>query len=631
MMAMKTIFNGAGLLGAAALFFGAASAGCMEFEMAGEIQLSTHVTDWRDEVIYQMMIDRFADGDAGNNYRVDLSAEGKYHGGDWRGAWEKLDYLEELGVTTLWISPVIKNVDTDAGFDAYHGYWAQDLYAPNPHFGDLESLRRLVAGAHERNMKVILDIVTNHMGQVFFYDINRNGEPDDRVAGDGRGVGKDGTILSEVTHINEYDPDYDDRGIQSFTSLGEAGPAPIIFNYDPASNHVPPTGIFGFAEVYNRKGRTIDYGDDHQLLMGDFPGGLKDLNTRRCDVKEAMVDAYARWVELTDLDGFRIDTVKHVENEFWRYFTQRIRTRLAEKGKTNFMMFGEVFDGDDILVGSYTKNTPPIAEPILAAEQECDPDGPPLTSDMLDSVFYFPQHFQAIKDVFQDAQGTRKIENLWNAQPDNYGTEPMAGGIGVPPHRALVNFLDNHDVPRFLYSGKGVPALHNALLFLLTEPGIPCIYYGTEQQFAGGNDPANREDLWKSGYDTGNETFQFIKKISQIRRKYAALRRGEPRVVWSTENTKDEEDAGIFAFERKVGDFSGGYALVVFNTNPNKTSSTQAADGTQMQVADDVPENTVFVDVLSAEGTTFTLGADRRIVVSAPKQSGVILIPQSQM
>jgi len=184
---------------------GLAATGCMEFErdLEGEIPLATHVTDWRDEVIYQLLVDRFADGDAGNNYRVNVSAPGKWHGGDWRGVEAQLPYLQELGVTTIWISPVIKNVETDAGVDGYHGYWAQDLTEPNPHFGDLASLRRLVRSAHERDMKVILDIVTNHLGQLFYYDINLNGEPDDRVQGSG--------TKSQVVHINEYDPDFDER------------------------------------------------------------------------------------------------------------------------------------------------------------------------------------------------------------------------------------------------------------------------------------------------------------------------------------------------------------------------------------------------------------------------------------
>src|SRR4051794_22132485 len=153
---------------------GAASVGCMKFDDAasGEPKLATHVNDWREEVIYQLLVDRFADADQGNNYNVHPSAPGRWHGGDWAGVESKLDYLETLGVTTLWISPVVKNVDTDAGFDGYHGYWAQDLTATNPHFGDLPALRRMVSAAHARGMKVILDIVTNHLGQLFYYDIN---------------------------------------------------------------------------------------------------------------------------------------------------------------------------------------------------------------------------------------------------------------------------------------------------------------------------------------------------------------------------------------------------------------------------------------------------------------------------
>lgn len=600
--------------------------GCMEFEHAGEIQLATHVSDWREEIIYQLMVDRFDNGDSGNDFRVDLSAEGKYHGGDYLGVENRLDYLQELGVTTLWISPVVKNVDTDAGFDAYHGYWAQDLYMTNPHFGDLESLRRLVQKAHEHNIKVILDIVTNHMGQVFYYDVNRNGEPDDRVAGDGRGVRPgDGTQLSGVTHMNEYDPDFDLRGIQSFTSLGEAGPAPIVFVYDPASNHIPPTGVMGKTRSYNGKGRTVNFEVPDQLLMGDFPGGLKDINTTDCDVKRVMVDAYARWVELSDLDGFRIDTVKHVEKEFWRYFTQRVRQRLAARGKTNFLMFGEVFDGRDDLVGTYTKKELPTKPDV---ENECAKDGAPLTGDMLDSVFYFPQHFRAVRDVFQYAGPTRGIETLWQEKLQNYGSEPMEGGPGISPQELLVNFLDNHDVPRFLYSGKGIEALHNALLFLFTIQGIPCVYYGTEQQFAGGNDPANREDLWNSGFDTKNATFQWIRKISAIRRSYPAITKGGLTIRWSTDHVNAENDAGIFAFERAGGDADQSYALIVFNTNPNQASST-ADNGAVMTIG--APAGTTLVDVLSPGGTTYTVDGSQGLNITIPKQSAVVLVPQNQV
>lgn len=618
------------------------SAGCMQFDdgLADEIELQTHVKDWREEIIYQVLIDRFADGDAANNYRVD-SAPGHWHGGDWKGLEDRLPYLEELGVTALWISPIVKNVDTDAGFDGYHGYWTQDFTELNPHFGDLASLRRLVASAHGRGMKVILDIVTNHVGQVFYYDINKNGQPDNDVFGSGT-PGKSG-----IEHVTEYDPDFDPRGIQSRTSLGESGPAPVVFNYDAASNHVPPLpALFREPLAYNRRGRTYNFDELDQLVHGDFPGGLKDVDTSRCDVKQAMVDVFTRWIELTDIDGFRIDTLKHVEHSFWRYFTQNVRLRLKARGKTNFFMFGEAFDGNDELLGSFTRNVVPAHKNDAALggdlERENGPEkdggcpgAAPITGDMVDGVFYFSQYFQAFRDVFRDAQGTKRIETLWAARPTNYGTEPTANGTGLPPTQTLVNFLDNHDVPRFLYNGSGVSqfkaeptaVLKNALLFLLTEDGIPCVYYGTEQGYSGGNDPANREDLWLSNYDTQHPLYRWIQRLTALRKRYKALQIGEQKVLWASDRTADsDEDAGIFAFQR--GDAAAEVAIVVFNTSATKESSTSFGDQSMTTA---LKEGTVLVDVLSPDNETFTVGGGGSVAVSLPAVSGRLLIPQDQV
>jgi alpha-amylase len=618
--------------------------GCMKFEdgAQGDIALGTHVEDWRQEVIYQVLIDRFADGDAGNNYRVDLTTPGHWHGGDWKGLEDKLDYLDDLGVTTLWISPVVKNVDTDAGFDGYHGYWTQDMTEVNPHFGDLTALRSMVAAAHERKMKVILDIVTNHVGQVFYYDINKNGQPDNDVFGGGQGN------QSPVEHVTEYDPEFDPRGVQSRTSLGESGPAPVIFQYDPATNHLPPVPeLFEDPRVYNRKGRTFNFDELDQLVHGDFPGGLKDVNTSRCDVKRAMTDVYARWVELADFDGFRIDTVKHVEHEFWRYFTQNVRLRLKEKGKNNFFMFGEAFDGDDSLIGSFTKHAVPAHandEALggdLARENGPEaaggcPGAEPITGDMLDGVFYFSQYFQAIRDVFRDGNKTSQIASLWDGRAQNFGSEPNANGTGLPPTTTLVNFLDNHDVPRFLYNGYGVSqlkadprqTLSNALLFLLTENGIPCIYYGTEQELNGGNDPANREDLWNTGYKTETPTFQWIKKLTGIRKRHKALTLGDQKVIWATDHTGDEEDAGIFAFERTGGDAGAEYALAVFNTNPAKSSATKHGDAVMKT---SLPKDATLVDILTTDKKAYVVGADGALDLTLLPITGSLLVPGEQV
>ncbi|MCS6799795.1 MAG: alpha-amylase family glycosyl hydrolase [Myxococcota bacterium] len=563
-------------------------------EPVREVRLGTHVEDWRDEILYQIVVDRFANGDPRNDWRVDPDwrALGRYKGGDWQGIIERLDYLEALGVTAIWISPIVLNVDTDAGVDGYHGYWQVDLERLNPHFGDLATLRALVRACHARGIKVVLDVVTNHMGQVFYYDINMNGRPDVLVAGSG--------TRSAVTHVTEYDPDYDPRGIQAFTSLGEAGPAPIRFFDMPEIFRVPPSpAVLRRPEAYHRRGRVTDWGVREQVLFGDFPGGLKDLATGEPAVREALVDAFVRWVLWTDVDGFRIDTLKHVEHEFWAYFAPEVRRRLAAAGKRNFILFGEAFDGDEALVGSYT------------------------APGLLDSVFHFPHKFQVFDDVFLRGAPTRRIEALLERRETFFGTEPQPDGIGIAPARALVHFIDNHDVPRFLFYTDDPRRLRAALAYLLTQDGIPCIYYGTEQDFFGGNDPANREPLWWSGYRTDGETFRWIARLTRIRRALEPLRRGDFRLRWVSDRVGDEADAGIVAFERVTP--SGGYALVVINARDGERRT--AFGGEVMRVGEQAPPGTVLVDVLGGE--RFTVASSGTLEVRVGPYGARILVRES--
>jgi glycosidase len=378
------------------------------------------------------------------------------------------------------------------------------------------------------------------------------------------------------------------------------------------------------SDLYNRRGRTLDFEDPDQLLHGDFPGGLKDLDTSRCDVKDAMVDSYARWIELSDADGFRIDTVKHVEREFWRYFTQKVRQRLAARGKQRFFMFGEAFDGRPGLVGAYTRRDQP-SEAQQAREAECVDDGLPLNGDQLDAMFHFPQYYQVFRDVFQLGLSTDRIEKLWQERSLHYGGEAMELGAGVTPIEGMVNFIDNHDVPRFLFHDGDVAALHLALVLLMTEQGIPCLYYGTEQQFDGGNDPANREDLWVSGYATGGETFSWIKSLIALRKEHSALRRGELRVVWASARTGDEPDAGVFAFERD--DSGESYALVVMNTHKNKASAP-SFQGQPVVIGQ--AEGSQLVDVLSADRKRYTVGPNGTLAIELAAQTAAILVPAGQ-
>lgn len=628
----------------AALVLLAVVPACMDFGGFDESpELATRVDDWRNEVIYQVLVDRFANGDPANDYSVKYDDLARYQGGDWKGIEENLDYLEQLGVTTLWISPVVRNVDTDANVDGYHGYWAQDLDEVNPHFGDIAALRSLVASAHSRDMKIVLDIVTNHVGQAFYYDMNLNGVADINFQGNGGNT--------PTRHFTEYDPDFDPRGIQAFTSLGEAGPAPIVFQWDPATGHVPPEpALLQDPGAYNRKGRTFDFDDPDQLLHGDFPGGLKDLATKRCDVKQQFVDSFVRWVELTDFDGFRLDTVKHVEYEFWRYFTQRVRSRLAARGKNNFLMFGEVFDGRDDMLGSFTRHEilgekdlanflgrewpdDPEDDGQLENEAACATDGAPITGDQLDSVFYFSQHFRAIREVFQQGQSTDRIEQLWMERRTNWGDAANERGIDIAPRDVPINFLDNHDVPRFLYMVKDLPAeqrqalLHNAILFQFTAQGIPCIYYGTEQGLHGGNDPANRERMWDSGFDVTHPTFAWVQRLARIRAHYASLRKGAVNVVFATDHVADEDDAGMFAFERLGDDGGGSYALVVLNTNQIAERTAGNMDRPLMPTA---PAGTVLVDVLSDGDDEYVVNDDGTLDITLPPMRGAILVPEAE-
>jgi glycosidase len=602
------------------------------------------IDDWRDEVIYQLLVDRFADGDQSNDFNVRPNELGRFQGGDWQGVIDHLDYLQTLGVTALWVSPVIRNLETDAGFDAYHGYWQADMTRPNPHFGDLGALRRMVQAAHARNIKVILDIVTNHVGQLFYYDINGNGQPDETVYGGGCGVQPpmDSQACPQpavITHLTEYDPDYDPNGVRGYTSLGFSGPAPVRWIYDPGIDRLPPlpgagassgfddsaAQLFQRRDCYHKKGRITNYGVREQVLTGDFPGGLKDVATERDDVRAAMTAVFARWIRAADFDGFRIDTLKHVEHEFWQHFCGGIRDYVAGKPlpdptnlgdpsaevpplstpKPKFLMFGESFDGNNDLNGSYT------------------------VPGEVDSVFHFAQKFSVFDGVFKNGGGTKAVQDQLAATAMSYGSQPQPGGVGVAPRDTLVNFMDNHDVARFLFDKPSVAALHNALAFLLTEQGIPCIYYGTAQQFSGGNDPTNREPLWWSGYDTTNETFSHIRHLIDIRKAYAPLRRGDMTVRWSSTHTQMEQDAGMLAFERTLG---GKTVLVVINTSDLKTSETSssAQGGAPMMVS--FPPGTKLAEVYSGDpAATATVDSAGGLTVSVPSRGVKIFVPQGDV
>jgi glycosidase len=350
-------------------------------------------------------------------------------------------------------------------------------------------------------------------------------------------------------------------------------------------------------------------------------------------------------MDVGDFDGFRIDTLKHIDRPekdpnvrgFWGVFTDRMRAHAAALGKQGFFMFGEAFDGNDALTGAYT--FPGV-----------DADGP---FGRLDAVFYFSQKYRVIEEVFKNGGPTKNIECLWAARMGapttgtwcadhgfpagpTYYDKPHAtleaGGVGLAPQQLAVNFLDNHDLERYLFEHADVASLHNALFYLYTWDGIPCLYYGTEQRFHGGNDPLNREDMWRGNagegfapFDTTNETFTYVQALIALRKEHEALRRGDVRIVYATDRPRGARDSGLFGFERHSG---SDKVLVVLNTASEQTSTTCAPvpDGGACLVTTFAP-GTVLTDVApGAGGATFTVGPSGSLEVDVPARGGRMLV-----
>lgn len=397
------------------------------------------------DLIYFIMTDRFYDGDDSDNQFKDVNKNNSkaYHGGDFQGIISKLDYIKSLGVTAIWITPVIENT---AG--GYHGYWINDFYKVDSHLGTMNVLKDLVKEAHKRDIKVLMDYVVNH-------------------------VSPDSKMLKE----------------------------------EPA-------------DWFNPKKDIANWNNQENLEKG-WIFGLPDLNQDNPEVKDFLIENALWWISETDIDGMRLDTVRHVPKTFWNEFSNAIKTEYP-----NFYLLGEVWNDNATYLEQYHQLG-------------------------IDGMTDYPL-FKGIRNAF-----TRfgKTESLVNAieKRDIY-SNPEINGI----------FLDNHDNKRLItYAGEnGSLYLKQALTFIMTYPSIPIIYYGTEIAMKGGDDPDNRRDMdFEAPKDF--EALKFYKKLVALRSNNIAVREGSIELL--------DYDSYFFSYIREKDDKS---VIIIFNLQDKEKSKT---------------------------------------------------------
>ncbi|BDX05353.1 alpha-amylase family glycosyl hydrolase [Planctobacterium marinum] len=448
---------------------------------------------WQDQIIYFLMTDRFNDGDPSNNDmgrgEYDPSKESHYNGGDIVGITQKLDYIQQLGATAVWLTPPVANQwwSSASEYSGYHGYWARDFKKVDEHYGTLQDYQALSEALHHRGMYLIQDIVVNHSGIFFGYD-------------------------------GEYDPEDTAKNFVLFEQGFQA--APDMPPFDKVNRLNPEHAA---ANIYNWTSGTSNYQSEEQQFTYQL-GNLSDINTKNPEVIAAFKDAYRWWMQEVGVDAFRIDTVKYVEHSFWRQFlhdSDGIYAKAAELGKDHFLTFGEVFDSS----APYETQGEEKVIKFLGSEQEPE----------LNSVIGFPLYFE-IGNVLGEGKPTAqlafRLQKFMEMYPDPYVTP---------------NFIDNHDTKRFL-AGANESALKQALALLFTIPGIPVIYQGTEQgheetrqaMFAGGflseRDQFNQEA----------ELYRYIQQLAGLRKSDLLFSRGDLRLLAS-----NQSGPGLLVYERQ--------------------------------------------------------------------------------
>ena len=518
-----------------------------------------------DETIYFLLPDRFENGDPSNDRGglkgdrmktgFDPTSKGFYNGGDLKGLTARLDYIQGLGATAIWLAPIFKNrpVQGAPGQESagYHGYWVTDFTQVDPHFGTNADFKTLVDAAHARGIKVYMDIIANHTADVIKY---RECTPDQQCPYRSRAdypFQRRGGAGGPA--INAGFGGDDVQTPENFAKLTD--PTYAYTPYIPkGEDHVKKPDWLNDITLYHNRGDSAWRGESN--LLGDF-SGLDDLMTENPRVVSGMIDVFGSWIDRFGIDGFRIDTARHVNPEFWQAFVPAMIARAKAKGILNFHIFGEVATSE--------------YDPALLARH--------TQIDKLPAVLDFA-FMAAVHEAVALNKGTEDLARM--SDDDSL----YAGGAAAA--RRLPTFLGNHDFGRFAglirdrnttISGaeqlKRV-ALGHAMLMLLR--GVPTIYYGDEQGFVGsGGDQGSREDMFASKvalyngitllgttsttatarFDTLHPLYRLIADLAKLRVAEPTLRRGDTLVRASSDK------AGLFAVSRR---YEGAELVIAFNT-----------------------------------------------------------------
>ncbi|MFF0748431.1 pullulanase-type alpha-1,6-glucosidase [Streptomyces sp. NPDC004267] len=488
--------------------------------------------DLTREQFYFVLPDRFANGDPANDRGgltgsrtatgFDPTDKGFYQGGDLKGLTDRLDYIKGLGTTAIWMAPIFKNRPVQGeGKDAsagYHGYWITDFTQVDPHFGTNEDLRKLIAAAHAKGMKVFFDVITNHTADTVDYAEKKYGY---RPKGAYPYLDTSGRPFDDRQRIGKVDAD-------SFPYTPVVAP-------EKADAKVP--AWLNDPTMYHNRGDSTWAGESAEY--GDFVG-LDDLWTERPEVVEGMKRIYETWVRDFDVDGFRIDTVKHVDLDFWTQWATALDAYAKKRGRPDFFMFGEVYSADPAVTAPY------------------------VTRGRLDATLDFP--FQdAARAYASQGAGADRLAKVF-AEDYRYTTDKANA-------YEQVTFLGNHDMGRIgTFLKQDHPDASDAELLqrarladelMFLSRGNPVVYYGDEQGFTGaGGDKDARQTLFASrvadyldddqlgtdrthasdAYDTGHPLYRSIAALSRLTRENPALRDGVQQERYA--------EGSVYAFSR---------------------------------------------------------------------------------